>query len=670
MSTTSAIDLKNQEQLVVLESPARPRVKRIALVGHPNVGKSVIFSHLTSRYVTVSNFPGTTVEIFSGEAEIEDQTYEVFDTPGINSTEPSSEDERVTLELIQRERPDIIVQVADAKNLRRALFLLSQLSLFRIPVVLVLNMMDECRDKGIHIDSSILSLKLGVPVVETVATTGHGLEELRNQLNSTRLCPFAGKNSIPWIEGIMGEVHWERGTSSASLPLRTKLFTAAALVGALLHLENYLGSTLEIPTLSDALGRLLGIVLPNAPEMLTSTLITLGAYLLPVLIPVLTAIRWDPVFNESFGRWARRPVSGLFILATTISLAYQLVGKFGAQTLVELFEVSLFEAYITPFLQAILPTGFLYDLLVGQYGVISMGLAYGLAIVLPVVSTFFLAFSFLEDCGYLPRLSILSDRLLRAMGLHGKGFLPMVLGLGCVTMATMTTRILSSKKERFIATLLLALGIPCSAQLGVILAITSGISGGALAIVFVTVVLQLILVGHALARIYPGRRSSFVLELPPIRWPVWRNIAKKTYWRVRWFIKEAVPLFALGALVLFLMDKLGLLAHLIRVTEPVVTKLLGLPAEAATVFLMGFLRRDYGAAGLFDMARQGHLDTVQTVVGLVVMTLFVPCIANFFVMIKEQGLRNTLLMVGFILIYAVSVGGALKWLLQISGLTL
>jgi ferrous iron transport protein B len=382
------------------------------------------------------------------------------------------------------------------------------------------------------------------------------------------------------------------------------------------------------------------------------------------------AIRRDAAFNERFGVWARRPLTGLFILATTISLAYQLVGNLGAQILVEIFEVGIFEAYITPFLQNQIPQGFLYDLLVGPYGVISMGLAYGLAIVLPVVSTFFLTFSFLEDCGYLPRLSILSDRLLRAMGLHGKGFLPMVLGLGCVTMATMTTRILSSKKERFIATLLLALGIPCSAQLGVILAITSGISAQALAVVFITVLLQLVIVGHALARIYPGRRSSFVLELPPIRWPVWTNIVKKTYWRVRWFLKEAVPLFALGAFVLFLMDRIGLLANIIRLAEPVVTQALGLPANAATVFLMGFLRRDYGAAGLFDMARQGHLDTLQTVVGLVVMTLFVPCIANFFVMIKEQGWRNTLLMVGFILFYALSVGAALNWIFRMSGITL
>jgi ferrous iron transport protein B len=669
MSTTTAVSLDHTDQLVVLEGLSQ-RVKKIALVGHPNVGKSVLFSTLTSRYVTVSNFPGTTVEVFSGEAQIGKQIYKVFDTPGINSTEPNAEDERVTLEVIQQERPDIIIQVADAKNLRRALLLLTQLSEFKIPIVLVLNMMDECKQRGIHIDSSILSLKLGVPVVETVATTGHGLEELKRQLNSTSLCPFAGQNSIPWVEGIMGEVHWQRGTASSVLPLQTRLFVVASLLGAFLHIGNYLGHSLGFATLADYVSDLVVYLLPNAPETLTSAFVTIIAYLLPVLLPVLMAIRWDTVFKERFGVWARRPSTGLFILATAISLTYQLVGNLGAQTLVEIFEVGLFESYITPFFQNVVPEGFFYDLLVGQYGVVSMGLAYGLAIVLPVVSTFFLAFSFLEDCGYLPRLSILSDRILRAMGLHGKGFLPMVLGLGCVTMATMTTRILSSKKERFIATLLLALGIPCSAQLGVILAITSGISGQALAIVFVTVLLQLVLVGHALARIYPGRRSSFVLELPPIRWPVWTNIAKKTYWRVRWFLAEAVPLFALGALVLFFMDRIGLLTRIIRLAEPVVTKLLGLPAESATVFLMGFLRRDYGAAGLFEMSRQGQLDTTQTVIGLVVMTLFVPCIANFFVMIKEQGTRNTLLMVGFILLYAVAVGAALHWAFRVTGITL
>jgi len=259
MSTTSTSPLDQSDQLVVLEGLSR-RVKKIALVGHPNVGKSVIFSILTSRYVTVSNFPGTTVEVFSGEAQIGSQQYKVFDTPGINSTEPNAEDERVTLKVIQQERPDIIIQVADAKNLRRALLLLAQLSEFRIPIVLVLNMMDECKQKGIHIDSSILALKLGVPVVETIATTGQGIEELRHQLNSTRLCPFEGENSVPWVEGVMGEVHWERGSTSHDLPLRTKLFTAVSVIGALVHLGNYLGPSLGIPTLAIYVERILNFL--------------------------------------------------------------------------------------------------------------------------------------------------------------------------------------------------------------------------------------------------------------------------------------------------------------------------------------------------------------------------------------------------------------------------
>jgi len=276
----------------------------------------------------------------------------------------------VTLQVIQQEQPDIIVQVADAKNLRRALLLTAQLSEFKIPIILVLNMMDECKEKGIHIESSILSLKLGVPVVETIATTGDGLQELGHQLNSTRLCPLEGSNSIPWVEGVIGEVHWTRGSTVRNLQMRTKLFTLAALVGAFLHIENYVGPSLGIPSLASLLETTLRALIPNAPDLLSKTIITIGAFLLPVLLPVLSAIRLDPAFNERFGVWARRPVSGLLILATTISLTYQLVGNLGAQILVEIFETSIFGNYLTPFLQNIVPEGFFHDLLLGQYGVL------------------------------------------------------------------------------------------------------------------------------------------------------------------------------------------------------------------------------------------------------------------------------------------------------------
>ncbi|MEJ2079976.1 MAG: ferrous iron transporter B [Acidobacteriota bacterium] len=659
----AATVLDPTSELNVLDNAVRQEPLRIVLVGQPNVGKSVVFSRLTSRYVTISNYPGTTVEVFSGRTRISGQEIEVLDTPGINGIQADSEDERVTLATLERDRPDLVIQVADAKNLRRALLLTAQLSRFRIPMVLVLNMMDECRIRGIQVDSRALSRELGIPVIETVATSGAGMGALRESLGAASLCSLAEASPMHWVEQVLGAVRWSEPATRGLGFSRTRILTLAALAGVALHLGNYLGPWLGLPTLAGAIQHLLGQSL-GLGDLAVTTATVILAYLAPVLVPVLWAIKTDLGFNERFGVWARHFLPGSLILVVTASLTYQLVGNLGAQVFVAILENGLFATYVTPFLQTFIPHGFFYDLLVGQYGLISMGLSYGLAIVLPVVGTFFIAFSFLEDSGYLPRLSILSDRLLRVMGLNGKAFLPMVLGLGCVTMATMTTRILHSKKERFLATFLLALGVPCSAQLGVILGITSGLPFSALAIVFGTVFLQLIIVGSLLAKLYPGERSAFILELPPIRFPVWKNIFRKTYVRVYWFLKEAVPLFVLGALVLFVLDKVHLLSRIIHAMQPIVTGLLGLPQAAASVFLMGFLRRDYGAAGLFEMSRQGLLDTTQIVVGLVVLTLFVPCVANFFVMIKEQGLRNAVLMVVSILVYAVAVGTGLSWILH------
>lgn len=656
--------LEPPSDLVVLEDADPRRTRRVALVGQPNVGKSALFGELTSRYVTISNFPGTTVEVFRGRTRAAGLDFEVLDTPGISGIPAESEDERATMAVLETEAPDLIVQVADAKNLRRALLLTAELSRLRIPMVLALNMIDESREKGILVSADLLAEELGIPVVETVATTGRGIDTLRSSLAAARVCSFDGGNPVRWVEGILGRTRWSGTSAPAGAGFRTRALTVAALAGSALHLANYVGGWTGLPSAAGLLEE--ALLRATLPEPAVTAGVVVLAYLLPVLLPVLWAFKVDPAFNERFGVWARKPLTGGLILVVAISSTFQLVGVLGAQVLVELLEERLFALWVTPLLQAAIPEGFFRDLVVGPYGVVSMGLAYGIAIVLPVVFTFFVAFGFLEDSGYLPRLSILSDRLLRTMGLHGRAFLPMVLGLGCVTMATLTTRILSSRKERFIATFLLALGIPCSAQLGVILGITAGMSAKALLLVAGTVVLQLILVGWLLSRVYPGERSSFILELPPIRFPVWRNILRKTGLRVAWFLREALPLFALGALILFLMDWTRILGGIIAVAEPVVVGLLGLPKETATIFLMGFLRRDYGAAGLFDLSRQGVLDTGQIVVGLVVLTLFVPCVANSFVMAKEQGSLRAALMIASIFVYAVLVGAVLSRLLQMS----
>jgi ferrous iron transport protein B len=300
------------------------------------------------------------------------------------------------------------------------------------------------------------------------------------------------------------------------------------------------------------------------------------------------------------------------------------------------------------------------DLFVGEYGLITMGLSYGLAIVLPIVATFFTAFAILEDSGYLPRLAVMSDRVFRVMGLNGKAVLPMVLGLGCDTMATLTTRILPTRKERVLATLLLALGVPCSAQLGVILAMLAVVPAQAAAVWFIAVVGVLISVGWLAARVLPGERGDFVVELPPMRLPALGNVLSKTVTRVEWYLKEALPLFLLGTFVLFVLDRFRLLEVVTRAGKPLVTGILGLPAEASSAFLIGFLRRDFAATRLFDMSRAGALDVVQLVVAMVTITLFIPCIAHVFIIAKERGWKTAAAMAAFIFPVAFGVGGLVR----------
>jgi ferrous iron transport protein B len=462
-------------------------------------------------------------------------------------------------------------------------------------MVLVLNMVDEARARGVHVDADRLAVELGVPVVEAVAVEGRGLRELRAALDSAR---------IPRVLHESGESvqEWAHRLSA-----RVRRVSPLSIARA----------------------------------------------------------------QEAAARAVRQPLTGIPILAGVLYAMYLFVGVFGAQTLVGLLEERLFGSTINPAaIRAVsgLPS-IARDFLVGEYGLITMGLTYALAIVLPVVTTFFLMFGFLEDSGYIPRLAIFSDRLFRAMGLNGKAVLPMVLGLGCDTMATMTTRILGTAKERLIAITLLALGVPCSAQLATILGILGGISFHALLTLFAVVISQMVLVGFLAARALPGDRSEFILELPPIRCPRLRNLATKTLLRVRWYLGEAVPLFLIGTMLLFVLDRAGALVWMTRLGRPIVTGWLGLPADTAEVFVMGFLRRDYGAAGLFTLARSGELSHVQAVVALTVMTLFVPCVANLLMIVRERGVRIAALILVFVTLVAVSTGSVLNHALRLLHVT-
>lgn len=649
---------------------ARER-KKLILVGNPNVGKSVIFHRLTGRYAVVSNYPGTTVEISRGELRLGNVIYEVIDTPGVNSLVPQSEDERVACELLLRESPDVIVQVADAKNIRRTLLLTCHLAELGVPMVLVLNMIDEMHDRGIDIDSEALSRLLHIPVVETIATYGHGMRQL------LRAIARATVPRVPWVEensmkGILGPLEHVRGVP---LPLAIEWLEAGD-AGFVQTIERQIGSS-RAQKVQDAIAchqcalhrSLCKEIVHQRENFLNRTVQAIRRNHMRTDGQPESARRRHHQITALMGRWTRQPLTGIPFLIGVLFLMYEFVGRLGAQFLVGLLEDGLFGHYLIPWAKGLIPPGLMADLLVGRYGLLSMGLTYAIAIILPVVTTFFLAFGVLEDSGYLPRLAILADRVLRAMGLTGKAILPLILGLGCDTMATLTTRILPTAKERLIATLLLALGIPCSAQLGVILGMASGFTPAAAVTVLLVVASQLVLVGSLASKLIGGQRGDFIFEIPPIRRPLMANVLVKTWYRLKWFLAEVVPLFLVATFVLFLLDRLTLngrsgIGWIEAGLRPLVVGWLELPAGAATAFIMGFLRRDYGAAGLFDLARQGQLTAQQAIVSLVVITLFVPCLANFLVIVKEQGWKRALLIVGFIIPFAFLVGGLVNQALR------
>ena len=371
-------------------------------------------------------------------------------------------------------------------------------------------------------------------------------------------------------------------------------------------------------------------------------------------------------FGERISRMTMNPITGLPVLFLILYWGlYKFVGDFGAGTVVDFIEGTIFEEHINPYITgiitAIIPWAVLQDLLAGEYGVITLGFRYAVALILPIVTFFFLVFSVIEDSGYLPRLAMLIDRTFKKIGLNGRAVIPMVLGFGCATMATMVTRTLQTKRERIISTMLLALAVPCSAQLGVILALLEG-KPAAMFIWAGVVGLIFLLTGFLAARLMPGERPSFYMEVPPLRLPKISNVLVKTYVRVKWYFKEIMPLFLAASFFIWL----GKLTRLFDVILDLLKKpmeLIGLPAEASTVFLFGFFRRDYGAAGLYDINKQGVLNDVQLVVACVALTLFLPCIAQLLMNFKERGWKTGLGISFFTLIISFSAAFAVNFIL-------
>ncbi|WP_371371352.1 ferrous iron transport protein B [Sporomusa aerivorans] len=643
----------------------KERPIKVVLVGSPNVGKSAIFNYLTGSYVAVSNYPGTTVDISTGFFGNGNRRFEIIDTPGIYSLIPLTEEEKVTRMFLTSAVPDVVVHVVDTKNIRRMLIVTLQLLEAGLPVILTLNIMDEARDMGMLIDIELLEKLLAIPVVATSIFHKSSLASLKRSICNYR----PGRPIVlQYDEKLEQAIDLIAGNFSLDYGLSKRMAVLLLLQGdpitvfAAQQEKNWPAIADSLKQLSDKTQRNLEAAVALNRQVIVDR----------ILSKVIRYANCKPHSKQKLAEWlgklTRQAITGIPILCLVLYFGlYQFVGRFGAGYLVDYLNNSVFVPVINPVVEQLVNTSVPWEwaksLLVGEYGVFTMGFRYAMAIVLPIVGTFFLAFAVLEDSGYLPRLAMLVDNVFRYFGLNGRAVIPITLGLGCGTMAVMVTRTLESKRERLLATFLLALTIPCSAQLGVVLAL---LSQHPIAVIVWSIYMLIIFVsvGWLSAKLVPGSRSSFYMEIPPLRVPLISNVIKKAYTRMSWYFMEILPVFIVTSLVLWAGQLSGALTTMISWLEPAML-LIGLPPEMAQVFLLGFFRRDYGAAGLYDLVAAGKLTEIQLIVAAVAITLFVPCVAQFAVMIKERGIYITTAMIGLIIGIAFASAGLVHQILML-----
>ncbi|MFB6188816.1 MAG: ferrous iron transport protein B [Halapricum sp.] len=610
----------------------------VALVGCPNVGKSVVFGALADRYVDVSNYPGTTVDTTEAACD----GARLTDTPGVYGVSSFDEEERVTREIVLS--ADAVVNVVDATQIERDLFLTLQLLDMGVPTVVALNMMDEAEADGVEIDVAALEARLGVPVVPTVAVDGEGIETLRERIDEA-----SAPDSTPLERWFADLPDWvEASRAEKTLLVEGDEPTAERVTDA--------------DVVADG-----GVSVVAEPGQREDVYAHRRRRVEAIVADVLARRERDDAWAERVSDLMLDPLTGTPIALATLGAIYVLIGDLVAQRLVDFLEVGLFGNYYVPAVEAVVRTAIPsadwarpieFVLLNDNLGLLTVTVQYVFAVLLPLVVAFYFVISILEDSGVLPRLAVLTDRGLGRIGLNGRAIVPMIVGVGCVTMAVITTRMVGSRRERLISTALLGLAIPCSAQLGVIMGLLAGL-GIVWWFGYVGVLLVVLgVAGLVLDRTLPGEGTPLVTELPRMRVPRFTNTVRKTASRTKAFLGEAVPLFGATALAISLLDYVGGLAALQNGLAPL-TNLVGLPQSFGRVLVLGLVRRDFAAAGMTDLA----LTPTQTFVGLVVVTLFVPCILSMTMILKERDAKSALAMWLGSWAVAFGVGGLLAVIL-------
>ncbi|MFH1458148.1 MAG: ferrous iron transporter B [Candidatus Omnitrophota bacterium] len=571
-------------------------IKKICLVGNPNVGKSVVFSRLTGIQVISSNYPGTTVEISKGYLKTDGERLEVIDLPGAYSLEPSSKAEGIVLEILGKEpREDIaVINIVDATNLERNLFLTLQLIEEGFPVIVCLNMCDDTAHRGIHIDIEKLEKLLGVPVIATCAVTGAGIKVLIEKIKEAKRGAKI-KRSHPERWGEIGAIIEE-----------TQRLT---------HRHHTLREILEDASI--------------------------------------------------------RPLSGLAMSVGIIYAAFKAIRFLGEgliQTVCDPVFFKLYQPLLEKISSALGQEGFLHHLLIGELinGKIDFRQSMGLlttapyiefAMVLPYVISFYFVLSFLEDIGYLPRLAILLDNLFHRLGLHGYAIIPVLLGFGCNVPGILATRVLESKRERFIASTIISIGVPCVPLQAMIFGLLGAFGGFYVTGVYLVLFSLILILGIVLNRTLKGYSPEFLLEIPPYRFPPLHMLITKLYFRIKGFLIEAIPVVLLGVLVINVFMYLKWFNWITNIFAPVIRGLFGLPKEAVVALGIGFLRKDVAVGLLMPLG----LTAKQLFIAATLLAISFPCIATFAVLLKELGVKSLIKAALIMIAISILVGTVLNF---------
>jgi len=573
-------------------------MKKILLIGNPNVGKSAIFSRLTGLHVIAANYPGTTVEYSRGYLRYLGEKKEVIDVPGTYSFKPTSKAEKVATEMIGQSAADqdiIFVNVIDATNLERNLNLTLQLIKKKIPLILALNFWDETRHVGVLIDIEKLESMLGVPVVATSAISGEGINQLVARLEEARYSPFDFEDSERWMQ----------------------IGNLLAATQKLTHRHHSFFERIEDISIHPLAG-------------------------IPLAIIVM-------LFSFSLIR---------FIGETLISYVFEPLFEMAWAPLVEYLSINLGrEGLIHHLLIGTLIDGH-FDF-VESLGLLTTGLYVPIGMVLPYIVSFYFVLGFLEDSGYLPRLGILVDNLMHKLGVHGLAIIPMLLGVGCNVPGAMATRMLETRREKFIAATLMAIAVPCMAQTAMIFGLVGAYGVRALAAVFGTLFIVWVILGLFLNKIVKGESPEIFIEIPPYRIPYGKALLKKLWMRIRWFLKEAIPYVLLGVLIVNVMYSLGVIEFIADLSKPLITDLMGLPDQSVAAMIIGFLRKDVAVGMLVPL----QLTMKQMVIASVILTMYFPCIATFSVLIKELALVDMIKATLIMLVSTLLTGSLLNVLL-------